>query len=325
MIAPEGIAKLKGEQKKYKKASTIFCGNHYYAQNKKTLLKFEMDANQDMQQTDIIPIMGDVYHIIMSEDEKYIATENFNGTIGIVDVCGKQMIAKKQKCKINGLFMFSADNKSILYFFEDAIWCWNFDENKEKMIWKVPEEWKLSGEEKKEIHVVCSNVVYNRKKNTYLFPCMAGDITYVVVIKEEEMHKVIKLPESPVLCRLVYLEGRNQYTMFSEGKANIYDEDFNLIENFPCPDFVHISDGGGYFPITLHDSDYPHRIFLSPDGKWLLLDYFTHIIFMKHENYEIKYCLFSYAGKVAKHMGFIDSEHFWYTWGDSTYIQEIVE
>ena len=106
MIAPEGIAKLKGELKKYKKASTVFCGNHYYAQNKKTLLKFDMDADKNMQQTDVIPIMGDVYQVIMSQDEKYIATENFNGTIAIVDTCDKQMIAKKQKCKINGSFTF---------------------------------------------------------------------------------------------------------------------------------------------------------------------------------------------------------------------------
>ena len=323
MIAPEGIAKLKGELKKYKKASTVFCGNHYYAQSKKTLLKFDMDADKNMQQTDVIPIMGDVYQVIMSQDEKYIATENFNGTIAIVDTCDKQMIAKKQKCKINGSFTFSTDGKWLLYFIKDAIWCWDFNENKEEIIWEVPEEWKSSGEDKKEIHVVCNNVIYNPAKNTYLFQCMAGDITYVVSIKDKGLDEVIKLTKAPILSELVYMEEQKQYTLFSEDKGNIYDENFKLIERFECPDFVHISDGGGYFPITVHDYDYPRRIFLSPNGKWILIDYFNRVALMKRENYEIKYCLFSYTGKVAQHMGFMDSEHFWYTWGDTTYLQEI--
>ncbi len=196
-----------------------------------------------MQQTDVIPIMGEVYHTIMSLDEKFMATETFNGTLGIVDVSTKQMIAKKQKCKINGSFIFSGENK-LLYFFEDAIRYWDFIENKDEVIWKVPEEWKLSGDDKKTIYVVCNNVLYN---------------------------------------------------------------------------------GGGYFPITMLDFNYPHRVFLSPDEKWILLDYFDEVILMKHENYEIKYCLFSYTGKTALHMGFVDSSHFWYTWGDTTYIQEIVD
>lgn len=65
LIAPEDISKLKGKLKKYKKASTVFYGEHYYAYNKKTLLKFEMDAEQNMQQTDVIPIMGEVYNTII--------------------------------------------------------------------------------------------------------------------------------------------------------------------------------------------------------------------------------------------------------------------
>ncbi len=34
---------------------------------------------------------------------------------------------------------------------------------------------------------------------------------------------------------------------------------------------------------------------------------------------------FSYTGKTAQHMGFVDNKHFWYTWGDTTYFQEIAE
>lgn len=236
----------------------------------------------------------------------------------------KQIISKKQKCKINGSFIFSEDDK-LLYFFENAIRYWDFIKNEEEIIWNVPEEWKLSKDNEKTVHVACNNVIYNSTENTYLFQCMARDITYIVVIKDTGLNKVIQLPNVPVLCKLVYVKELNQYTLISEHKANIYDENFNIIESFAYPNFMHISNGGGYFPITINESGYPHRIFLSPDGKWILLDYFTSVILMKHENYEIKYCLFSYTGRTAQHMGFVDCKHFWYTWGDTTYIQEIVE
>ncbi len=324
LIAPEDISKLKGKLKKCKKAATVFCKNHYYAQNKKTLLKFECDADRNMQQTDVIPIMGEVYHTIMSLDEKFMATETFNGTLGIVDVSTKQMIAKKQKCKINGSFIFSEENK-LLYFFEDAIRYWDFIEKKDEVIWKVPEEWKFSGDDKKTIHVVCNNVLYNGTKNTYLFQFLSGDETNVVVMKDKDLDGVVQLPKTRVLSRLVYAKELNQYTFVSEDGVNIYDENFKMIEKFAYPDFIHFSNGGGYFPITMLDSNYPHRVFLSPNGKWILLDYFNEVILMKHENYEIKYCLFSYTGKTALHMGFVDSSHFWYTWGDTTYFQEILE
>lgn len=113
--------------------------------------------------------------------------------------------------------------------------------------------------------------------------------------------------------------------MYVVNNAVIYDGNFNITETFAYPQLRRISDGGGIFPITQQTSGYPHRIFLSPDGKWILLDYFTAILLMKHEGYEIKFNLFSYTGKTAQYMGFVDNQHFWYTWGDTTYIQEIAE
>ncbi len=40
---------------------------------------------------------------------------------------------------------------------------------------------------------------------------------------------------------------------------------------------------------------------------------------------KIHFCLFSYTGKAVQKMGVIDNSHFWYTFGDTTYIQEIVD
>ena len=113
--------------------------------------------------------------------------------------------------------------------------------------------------------------------------------------------------------------------MYVVNNAVIYDGNFNITETFAYPQLRRISDGGGIFPITQQTSGYPHRIFLSPDGRWILLDYFTSVLLMKHEGYEIKFSLFSYTGKTAQYMGFVDNQHFWYTWGDTTYIQEIAE
>ena len=103
----------------------------------------------------------------------------------------------------------------------------------------------------------------------------------------------------------------------------ILSSDFCVVERFLSPHIIKIHDGGGMFPVTRHVSEHPNRTFLSPDGKWLLLDYFNSIILMRHENKEIHFCLYSHTGKVAQHMGFLDCNHFWYTWGDTTYIQKI--
>ena len=115
----------------------------------------------------------------------------------------------------------------------------------------------------------------------------------------------------------------NQYTFVCGGRIHVCDENFNTIEEIQYPHLTHISDGGGAFPITRLSIDSPDRAILSPDGGWILLDYFNYIILMDHRDYTIKHCVYSYTGKVASHMGFLDSNRFWYTWGNSTCVQDI--
>ena len=67
----------------------------------------------------------------------------------------------------------------------------------------------------------------------------------------------------------------------------------------------------------------PYRAILSPDGGWVLLDYFTTLILMKRSDQKIHFCLFSHTGRTITGAGFLDALHFWYVWGDSTYVQEI--
>ena len=319
---PLKYAKAAGTLRKGKKAAVVFNGQHYYAQNKKTLLRFEADSDGFFQETDSIPIMGDVYHTIVSGDGKYIATETFGGTIAVLDVNTKQYIARKRQTKINGAFIFTPDNM-ILYFHKDNIILWDFGKDTQQIVWGVPADWKNCGDPQKQIHIVCANIIYNHKERTYLFVCDAREKTYVVVLKDMRLQQVVELPGKPANSKLVFEDSLNQYTLPTSDNVIIFDSDFRIVETIVPPHIVKNHDGGGIFPVTRHVTKNPNRVFVSPDGKWLLLDYFTSVILMRHEDFSVEYCLYSYTGKVAQYMGFIDNNHFWYTWGDTTYIQKI--
>jgi len=321
-IDPRKYPKAADTTRKGKKAAVVFGEQYYYAQNKKTLLKFEADSDGVFQEIDTIPIMGEVYYTIISSDEKYIATETFGGTIAVLDVNTKQYIAKKRQTKINGQFIFTQDHK-ILYFHKDSIKLWDFCKDAEEVVWSVPAKWKECEDPQKQTHIVCANIICNRKEQTYLFVCDAREKTYVVALKDMQLKQVAELPGKPSNSKLVFEDNLNQYILSTNDTVIIYDSDFHVVETIVPPHIVENHDGGGMFPITRHVTKNPNRVFLSPDGKWLLLDYFTSVILMQHEDLSIEYCLYSYTGKVAQQMGFIDNNHFWYTWGDTTYIQEI--
>ena len=319
LIDPKKYAKPAGNLYKGKKAADVFSEHEYFAKNKKTLLKFEVDTAFNVSQTDIIPIMGDVYHTILSRDKKYLATETFRGTIEIINTQTKLPVAKKQKTRINGAFIFANDHK-LLYFFEDAIRCWDFLNHQDVIVMAV------SDAQKKHFgcpKIVCDNILYNNRTQIYLFQFTDKTHTYVLAIKDMALDREYLLPAAPIWGKLIYSAEQNQYTLVEKGHVVIYDSDFRVAERFASPRMIHIHDGGGMFPVTRHVSEHPNRTFLSPDGKWLLLDYFNSIILMRHEDKRIHFCLFSYTGNVAQHMGFVDCNHFWYTWGDTTYIQQI--
>lgn len=323
LIDPNSISKLRPKPTACKKAATIFCGDHYYAPLKKTLLKFQLDADLQAWQTDVIPVMDGVCHSVLSLDEQYLATETFGGTLGIYDLCTKQLLAKKMHRKLNGSFLFSEDNR-LLYYFKNTIRCWDFLRNREEIIWTVPEEWKHSPTRTDPMIIVCSKPLYNRREKKYLFQLGSWDATYIVSIKDLAFRDVVELPSVPSGSQLVYSEELDQYTLATKDGAFIYDGGFGIAETFSYPRLVRTLNGGGMFPITrFKNHSELRRTFLSPDRKWILLDYFNAVILMERESHELKYCLFSYTGGVSLHMGFLDCGHFWYTWRDTTYIQEL--
>lgn len=319
LLDPESYAKPSGKLYKGKKSAVFFCKDHYYATNKKSLLKFELTWDRTFRQTDSYPIMGGVYHIIVSPDERYIATETFGGTLQIVDTHTKLPIAQKQKTSINGAFILTNDHK-LLYFFEDAIRCWDFLGHTDTVIDTITDQQKAKYGYPK---TVCKNILYNSTSQTYLFEFNGISSTYVVAIKDMASHQEWLLPAAPTRSKLVYSAEQDLYTLSQKDHVAIYDAAFHVVETFTPPRIKIIHDGGGRFPVTRHISQYPSRTFLSPDGKWILLDYFNYVILMGREDLEIKFCLFSYTGRATLHMGFVDSKHIWYAWGDTTYIQQI--
>lgn len=319
LIDPKKYAKPTGNLYKGKKAAVVFSDHGYYAKNKKTLLKFEVDAEHNIRQTDTIPVMGGVCYTILSQDEKYIATATFPGTVEIIDTYTKQPVAKKQKTKNCGAFIFTHDHK-VLYFFKDAIRCWDFLNHRDVIVWNIPEQQKLHFGYPK---MVCDNILYNNRNQSYIFEFNGRKNTYVVAIKDMALEQEFLLPPAPTLSKLVYSKELDQYTLSTKDFVIIYDSNFCAVEKFSPPHIIRNLDGGGMFPVIRYKDDHPTRTILSPDGKWLLLDYSRTVILMKREGYEITFCLFSYTGKVAQHMGFVDCNHFWYTWGDTTYIQQI--
>ena len=312
-IDPNVLSKPSGKVWKYKKAAEAYFADRYYARNRKSLLKFEMDAEGNMHLTDETPVMGGVYHTRLSGEERYLATETMSGTIGIVDIRTKELIAKKTKCGINGAFAFAQEEK-LLYFYQNAIRCWDFLTGEEKVLWQTPGPWNRT---------VCRHVTYNSRNCSHVFQLSACNEAYAVAVSGTAVAEPVQLPKMPVLSKLEYAEGLDCYTIAASGEGIVFDGQFGLVGTVPYPYLVKHSDGGGFFPVTRFGREQPQCIFFSPDGKWILLDYFTAVILMKAEGYAPKFCLFSYTGKTAQHMGFTDDGHFWYTWGDTTYVQEL--
>ena len=283
------------------------------------MVKYEPVSHFHFHPTDTTPLMSGVYHVVISQDEHYIATKTFSGTLQIIDLHTKNAIATRRNMKINGAFIF-APNHKLPYYYQEAIHCWDYYNGQDIILWWVPPHWKQSGHLQ---NIICTNTIYRESDCTCLFVLAASDKTYLRPITNEMPSPTVTLPKLPIGCELVWNEDTKLYTMPTGDHVVIYDANFHAAETFSPPHLLKYHDGGGLFPISRHEIRYPNRTFLSPDGKWLLLDYFTCLILMRREDHSILFCLFSHTGKVAQHMGFSDATHFYYTWGNTTYIQPI--
>ncbi len=315
-IAPDALHNAKETICKHKKAAVFFYGDHYYAQSKKVLQKFERDETQQMQLTAEIPLRGEVCHLCLSQGERFLATETLQGAITVVDACSGEIAGRKTKCNANGAFGFMSEQE-LIYFSGGTIRCWNFRSRKETILWQFAEDVDIAGT------VQCSTALVHAQERTAVFQCAAETGDFAVVIRDGKPGKIARLPEVPVLHRMVYMDALRRYTLPGTDRIYILDEAFQIEAELPCPELVKISDGGGCFPVTRFVDSAPQRAFLSPDGAWVLLDYFTTIVWMHRSTGALKGCRYSHTGQTATAMGFVDRTHCWYTWGNATFVQEM--
>lgn len=322
LIDPKTLSRPLGRRLKYKKASDVFRGDHYYATNKKNLLKFEIDADGNGQQTDEIPIMGGVQSVAVSPDGRYIATETFGGTVAVVDVQRKETILKRRNVDVSGGLHF-VGNDVLVYFLEDkGIVRWDFLEGLETLLWQPPQEWREFPDQKDALPVVCGAFV-DAGEGRIVFQVGIGNRRFAVELQDLVPGRVFPLTVNWALPRLAYTPELERFTFPTGDCVVVYDREFRIVETFDYPELIKRLDGGGIFPIDEFVGGPPHRVFLSPDGAWVLFDFFNDILLMERQSGELRCCVYSHNGGATTGMGFLDNRHIWYNWGNSTYIMEI--
>lgn len=322
VIDPKSLSRPIGRLLKFKKASDVFRGDHYYATNKKSLLRFDISGDGIARQTEAFPIMTGVYHVDVSPDEGYIATETFGNTIAVIDTQTKETVARKRGCDLNGAFRFDHGNR-FLYYMDRAIRCWDFLENREWVLWQVPKEWSYRPDSDKEYAVSCSAVLRPDRERIVFQIKGAGN--HAVVLRDLDVQGVYPLADSWVLSELSYAPELDQFTLADQDSVYVYDGGFRLTDVFPYPMLQTYQDGGGVFPVTEFGNSTLHHAYLSLDGKWVLLDYFNQILLMERKTGKLRYCVYSDNGGASRFMGFRDETHIWYNWGNSTCIMELPE
>lgn len=318
VIAPKSISKPLGKRLKYPKASEVFRGSHYYARNKKTLMRFDIDADGNGCQTEEYPIMGDVWYVAVSPDGRYIATETNGGTAVVLDAHSGENVAKRRSFRSEGSFLFAGSGSLVYFRRDDGIFCWDFLQDRETVLWQVPQSWRAGDG----LPVFCRTAL-QAGADRMVFQVSIGIESYAVILDGTDTVKTVRLPDSRGLSRLTHTPDPDRYLLPVGDVVQVFDGDFRLTEVFSYPKLCNRSDGGGVFPIDTFFGAPPHRAFLSRDGKWVLLDFFNEIVLMERDTGNLRYCVYSDNGGATRFMGFLDDKHIWYNWGNSTYIMEL--
>ena len=316
----KAISKPLGKRMKYKKACDVFRGDHYYATNKKTLLRFAVDGQNSI--TDETPIPGNVQSVQVSPDGRYIATETFSGTVTVIDRETKQTIFKRRNMDISGGLHF-ASNDVLVYFWKDrGIFSWELHQNRETQLWEIPAYLREMADKKDELPMVCGEVL-DTGAGRLVFRVGIGKYRFAVELQDLVPVMVVPLADNWALPMLVYIPELERFTFPAGDEVVVYDRDFRIVETFDYPVLTKRLDGGGIFAIEEFIGSPPYRAILSPDGSWVLFDFFHQILLLDRAAGKLRFCVYSDTGGPSTGMGFVDNEHIWYNWGSSTYIMEI--
>lgn len=319
---PKNVSGLKQKTIKCKLAAEAFLEDHYYALYKKSVVRVDLDKDYNETITEEIPVFGGVYHATVSDDEKYMATISLNGTLSVIDLENKKVIAKllKNRKAVETYEFIFDDNNKLLIFSDNTIFSWDYIKNIKATIWSASENERY----------ICRNVI--RGKKAVMFYCLTANEGKsfenrgtVIIASDNNVVSIVSIDGKDNLGKLVYSETLQKYSLCINDEIRIYNETFQEIEKYPYPYFVKYSDGGGCFPITKFgkSSSNPGKVVMSPDGKWILLDYFNEAVLLNQNTKEPVHYLYSYTGSPYNRMGFTNENRLWYTHGNSTYFLDI--
>ena len=309
------LSKPLGRRLKYKKSAGVFRGDHYYATQKKSLLRFDIDSSGTGVLTDEIPIMGDVEYFTVSGDDGLIATETFGKTAAVIDAVTKETIAKRRKLEGGNNFRFF-DRDHLIYFKHNTgIFLWNFREDRETCLWTPPESWRNPQNRL----VVCCFHVLEPEKGTLVYQLTAGVWCFALILDGLTPREPIRLPDTRALSSLTYCAER--YVLPLLDRAVVYDKNFRPIRELAYPEVITRNDGG-IFPIEIFSGQAPYHVHLSPNGRWALFDFQAVLLLLDLEADKVRYFLWNHW-TTSTGSGFLDDHRLWYSWADSTYIMEL--
>ena len=311
----KSLSKPLGRRLKYKKWTRLFRGDHYYAIQKKSLLRFDIDSSGTGVLTYEIPIMGDVEYFTVSGDDGLIATETFGKTAAVIDAVTKETIAKRRKLEGGNNFRFF-DRDHLIYFKHNTgIFLWNFREDRETCLWTPPESWRNPQNRL----VVCCFHVLEPEKGTLVYQLTAGVWCFALILDGLTPREPIRLPDTRALSSLTYCAER--YVLPLLDRAVVYDKNFRPIRELAYPEVITRNDGG-IFPIEIFSCQAPYHVHLSPNGRWALFDFHAVLLLLDLEADKVRFFLWNHW-TTSTGSGFLDDHRLWYSWADSTYIMEL--
>ena len=309
------LSKPLGRRLKYKKWTRLFRGDHYYATQKKSLLRFDIDSSGSGVLTDAIPIMGDVEYFTVSGDDRLIATETFGKTAAVIDAVTKETIAKRRKLEGGNNFRFFDSDHLIYFKHNTGLFLWNFREDRETCLWVPPESWRNPQNRL----VVCCFHVLEPEKGTLVYQLTAGVWCFALILDGLTPREPIRLPDARALSSLTYCAER--YVLPLLDRAVVYDKNFRPIRELAYPEVITRNDGR-ILPIEIFSGQAPYHVHLSPNGRWALFDFHSELVLLDLEADKVRYFLWNHW-TTSNGAGFLDDHRLWYTWADSTYIMEI--
>lgn len=171
--------------------------------------------------------------------------------------------------------------------------------------------------------IVCKSLIYNINTEKYVLELWMDGRTIVAESNLQTIEKKLEFAGGSANSNILYEHNSKIYSIPCKDDGMICNEQFAEVERFDYPCLLKYINPAGWAPISYFENSNPDHIYVSPDGKWLLLDYFVSIVLLRRKDDKVVAFLADDKGKTFGSMGFVDADTIWYSWGDTTYIQKM--